>query len=124
ERELADRLLVGAVWSLGEPDQRTRVEILGAKSAKSECLVPDSVLRLFAERLPGNVRQLEGAIHSVRHMARVNDRPVDLHLAQEALGALLRDVIRTYRLEDVEAAVCKALGLETGALRSKKRAWS
>jgi chromosomal replication initiator protein len=122
--ELADRLVAGAVWSLGEPDQHTRLEILRAKSAKSECLVPDSVLRLFAERLPGNVRQLEGAIHSVRHMARVNDQPVDLHLAQETLGALLRDVVRTYRLEDVEAAVCKALGLESGALRTKKRAWS
>jgi chromosomal replication initiator protein len=122
--ELADRLLAGAVWSLGEPDHHTRLEILRAKSAKSECLVPESVLKLFAERLPGNVRQLEGAIHSIRHMARVSDRPVDLHLAQETLGALLRDVVRTYRLEDVEAAVGKALALESGALRTKKRAWS
>jgi chromosomal replication initiator protein len=122
--ELADRLVAGVVWSIGEPDPHTRLEILRAKSAKSECLVPDGVLRLLAERLPGNVRQLEGAIHSVRHMARVNGRPVDLHLAQETLGALLRDVIRTYRLDDIEAAVCKALALESGALRTKKRAWS
>src|SRR5262249_51777716 len=34
--ELADRLVAGAVWSLGEPDQHTRLEILKAKSAKSE----------------------------------------------------------------------------------------
>jgi chromosomal replication initiator protein len=122
--ELADRLLAGAVWSLGEPDPHTRLAILRAKSAKSECLVPDSVLKLFAERLPGNVRQLEGAIHSVRHMARVNDRPVDLHLAQETLGAMLRDVVRTYGLDDVEAAVCKGVGLESGSLRTKKRTWS
>lgn len=122
--ELIDRLLGGAVWGLLPPDADTRLAILRAKSVRSETAIPDDVLQLLAQQLRGNVRELEGALHTVRHVSKVTGRPADCQLAQEALGELLRHALRIVQLPDIDRAVCQALHLETGALQSKQRAWS
>ena len=122
--ELVDRLLGGAVWSLLPPDADTRLAILRAKATAGSPSIPEDVLRMLAERLRGNVRELEGAIHSLRHFARVAGRPVDASLAREALAELLRHSVRRVSLKDVDLAVCAAVGLTVGSLQSKKRCWS
>jgi chromosomal replication initiator protein len=123
--ELADRLLGGAVWGLTPPDAETRLAILRAHALRDSALpVPDEVLRFLAGQLRGNIRELEGALHSVRHYSRVAGRPVDLALAREALADLLRHAVRVVRLADVDAAVCRVLALDAGALQSKQRAWA
>jgi chromosomal replication initiator protein len=122
--ELADRLLGGALWGLTPPDAGTRLEILRAKAGRGEAPLPEEVLRFLAEQLRGNVRELEGAVHGLRHYARVTGRPIDLVLAREALADLLRHAVRVVRLEDVDAAVCRVLRLEAGALQSKQRSWA
>jgi chromosomal replication initiator protein len=121
--ELTDRLLGGAVWGLTPPDADTRLAILRAKATGGAPL-PDDVLRLLADRLRGNVRELEGALHGLRHFARVAGRAMDLALAHEALGDLLRHAVRVVQLTDVDAAVCRALKLERGALQAKGRGWA
>jgi chromosomal replication initiator protein len=123
--ELVDRLLGGAIWSLLPPDAATRLELLRTKSLRGDqTLLPEPVLRLLAEKLSGNVRELEGAIHSVQHFARVACRPVDLDLAREALADLFRHAVRIVQLDDIERVVCTVLGLPGGALQAKKRGWS
>ena len=123
--ELTDRLLGGAVWGLMPPDAQTRIDLLRAKAAKHQGpLVPEDVLKLLAEHLRGNVRELEGALHCVRHYGRVAEKPIDLSLAREALVELFRHTVRVVRLEDVDRAMCSILRLETGALQSRQRTWS
>lgn len=122
--ELVDRLLGGAVWGVLPPDPDTRLAILKAKSAAAGPAVPADVLQFLANNLRGNVRELEGAIHSLRHYARVTDQPVSKDLARDALGELLRHAVRVVRVADVEAAVVAALKLPAGALRSKSKAWA
>jgi chromosomal replication initiator protein len=122
--ELTDRLLGGALWGLAPPNAETRLEILRAKAARGEAALPEEVLRFLAEQLRGNVRELEGALHGVRHYARVAGRPIDVGLAREALGDLLRHAVRLVQLADVDAAVCRVLRLEKGALQAKQRAWA
>jgi chromosomal replication initiator protein len=123
--ELTDRLVGGAVWGLTQPDAETRLELLRAKAARHKpVMIPEVVLQFLATELRGNVRELEGALHSVLHFSRVAQRPVDLGLAREALSELLRHSVRIVRMEDVDRAVCGVLRLEAGALQSKQRAWS
>src|SRR5439155_2661680 len=122
--ELADRLLGGAVWGLQPPDGATRLDLLRSKAAKASTLIAEDVLRFLSQQLRGNVRELEGALHSLRHYARVTGKPIDTPLAREALGDLLRHAVRVVRLEDVDAAVCQVLRLPQGTLQSKARAWS
>jgi len=122
--ELTDRLLGGAVWGLMQPDAQTRLDLLRAKAGRHRPLaVTEPVLQFLAAELRGNVRELEGALHCVLHYGRVAGRPVDLALAREAVGDLLRHTVRIVRLEDVDRAVCGVLRLDAGALQSKQRVW-
>lgn len=120
--ELTDRLVGGAVWSLLTPDRPTRLEILRAKALRAGGM-PADVLDFLADHLRGNVREIQGAIHGVVHLAKATARPIDLDLAREALGDLLRHSIRMVRLDDVEFAVCDVLGVSRELLFSKKRQW-
>lgn len=128
--ELRDRLLGGASWGLQPPDGETRLAILRAKAAgrakdhgpRTE--IPDDVLRFLAENLRGNVRELEGALNCVRHFGRVANHRVDITLAREALGELLRHAVRVVQVADVDAAVCAVLSLSASALQAKERSWS
>jgi chromosomal replication initiator protein len=123
--ELTDRLLGGAVWGLTPPDAGTRLEILRVKAVRlGDPACPDDVLRHLADQLRGNVRELEGALHSLRHYSRVAGRPVTLALAREALADLLRHSVRVVQLADVDVAVCRVLRLDAGSLQSKQRAWA
>ncbi|HEX4608678.1 MAG TPA: DnaA/Hda family protein [Urbifossiella sp.] len=122
--ELADRLLGGAVWGLLPPDPDTRLGILRKRAGAAGPPVPDAVLKYLAGHLRGNARELEGAVNSVRHYAKVTGRPADAALAREALGDLLRHAVRVVTVADVDAAVCTALRLSTGTLQSKARTWA
>jgi chromosomal replication initiator protein len=122
--ELADRLVGGAAWGLTPPERDTRLNLLRAKAGKTPAPVAEDVLAFLADQLRGNVRELEGAWHSVNHFARVAGRRIDLALAREAVGDLLRHSVRVLQLADVERAVCHVLGLEAAALQSRKRGWA
>jgi chromosomal replication initiator protein len=122
--ELVDRLLGGAVWSVLPPDAGTRLDLLRAKSARISPPIAEDVLAFIAQQLRGNVRELEGAIHSLRHFSRVTGRPIDQALAREALGDLLRHAIRIVGVRDIDAAICSILRMPLGSLQAKKRAWT
>jgi len=123
--ELIDRLLGGAVWGLAPPDSETRLDLLRARSCRlGDILVPEEVLQFLASQLRGNVRELEGALNSLRHFSRVTGRSIDVALAREALGDLLRHAVRIVQLADVDTGVCKVLRLPAGALQTKQRAWA
>jgi chromosomal replication initiator protein len=122
--ELVDRLLGGAVWGLLPPDPETRLEILRKKATGGNPSIPDGVLKYVAASLRGNVRELEGAVNSVRHYAKVTGRPVDQTVVREALGDLLRHAVRVVTVADVDAAVCAVLRLPAGTLQSKARTWA
>jgi chromosomal replication initiator protein len=122
--ELADRLVGGSVWGLSTPEKATRLDLLRHKTlAPDREPMPAEVLEFLADQLRGNVRELEGALNSIWHLARAHGRPVDLELARLALGDIVRHSIRLVQLADVEEAVCRTLGLDAGALQSKKRSW-
>lgn len=122
--ELVDRLLGGAVWSLLPPDPDTRIELLRKKATGGTPAIPDGVLKYLAASLRGNARELEGAVNSVRHYAKVTARPVDQVTVREALGDLLRHAVRVVTVADVDAAVCAVLRLASGTLQSKARSWA
>ena len=121
--ELVDRLLGGNVSGLQPPDAKSRLDILRSKSVGTPP-IPDAVLQDLAAKLRGNVRELEGAIRNLRHYAKVEGKPINLPLAQEALGDLLRHAVRIVGIVDVDAAVCQALRLKPGTLQSPARSWS
>lgn len=122
--ELMDRLLGGAIWGLQPPDAESRRLLLQTKAAGGSTPISDEVIAFLAEHLRGNVRELEGALHSLRHFSRVTGRPIERDLAREALGDLLRHAVRVVRLVDVDQAVREVLQLPAGTLQGRERSWA
>ncbi len=116
--ELVDRLLGGAAWGLLPPDDETRYRILKAKATPP---IADDVLKHLARSLSGNVRELEGAIHTLRHFAKVTGETITLAIAQDLLADLMRHTVRAIALGDVDRATCKVFRLSGGSLQSKAR---
>lgn len=123
--ELMDRMLGGAMWGLTPPDAETRFNLLVAKSRLIDGIpIGPEALRFIATQLRGNVRELEGALQSVRHFSRVTGRTIDVALVREALADLLRHAVRVVKIPDVDNAVCVVLRLEPGELQTKNRSWA
>src|SRR5207249_1660641 len=71
--ELTDRLVGGAVWGLATPERATRLDLLRHKTLMPDrAPMPSEVLEFLADQLRGNVRELEGALHSIWHFARAH----------------------------------------------------
>jgi chromosomal replication initiator protein len=123
--ELTDRLVGGAVWGLTTPDRGTRLDMLRLKTTKLGGLggLPEAVLDYLADNLRGNVRELESAINSILHLGKTHERPIDVELAREAIGDLVRHSLRFVTLDQVEHAICEVLGISKSLLFSKKRHW-
>ena len=62
EDRMQSRFSMGLVCDLGEPGLETRVAILKQKAALEQVELPDDVSGFIAERVAGNVRELEGAL--------------------------------------------------------------
>ena len=85
--ELIDRLLGGAIWGLLPPEEETRYAILKTKATPQPGpAIPDTVLRLLAQALRGNVRELEGALNSLRHFSQVTAQTYRSQPGPRSLG--------------------------------------
>jgi chromosomal replication initiator protein len=83
--------------------------------------VPREVIAHLAAELPGDARQLAGAIHRLSAFALAHERPISMELAESALVDILAAARRTVRLPDIVGAVCHLFGLEPEQIHSPSR---
>jgi chromosomal replication initiator protein len=122
--DLLTRLRGGMMARLLPPDYDVRRGIVAAVCDKRGLGVPDDVLHYVATSMTRHARELLGAINRLEATSHMLGLPVTLEMAQEALADLIRSSGRSVRLADIERAVCKAFGIESGALQSARRARS
>jgi chromosomal replication initiator protein len=75
----------------------------------------------LAAKIDSNTRELEGAIAKVAMLSQVCDRPVDLALAEEALGTEPTARGREITIEDILGVVTTRYNVRLSDLQSKKR---
>ncbi|GJM19701.1 MAG: chromosomal replication initiator protein DnaA [Phycisphaeraceae bacterium] len=85
EERLVSRFQWGLVAKVDRPGFDTRVEILKRKAQQRGLKLPDDVACHVAARLQTHIRQLEGALSTLAMNAAVEERDIDLELAQRAL---------------------------------------
>ena len=130
EDRLVSRFEWGLVTDIKAPDFETRIAIL-RKRVEEDALLQihdvDEVLTFIARARTSSVRELEGAVIKLLAYSSLTGRPIDLALAQEALGGVLRpggaggssgDELTPHRLRE---RVAEAWGTTAEALQSKKR---
>jgi chromosomal replication initiator protein len=118
---LVNRFLAGLVVRIDAPGVETRCRIVEAKALVMGKAVAQEVCHYLAERVPGNVRELEGALVSLIAAAGLGRVKPDLLLAREVLDSTLPRQKLVVRSTDVIEAVCAAFGVSDADLRSRKR---
>jgi chromosomal replication initiator protein len=119
--ELVARISGGLVVDVQTPEEETRYGILQRFAAQQSQAVPEEVLRWLAAQLPGDARQLRGALHRVVASSEAYEAPITLDLAIQATRDLLVTSRRAVQLVDIERAVCNIFGVTPDALQAERR---
>jgi chromosomal replication initiator protein len=127
EDRLRERFEAGLVTAIAPPDVPTRLTVLRKRAHHDGiALADDGVLPLLAERVPENVRALEGALIRVVAFASLTGRPVTSALAVQVLDELYPPSLQAgasrLTVETIQDATAEAFGLTRDELLSPSRA--
>lgn len=121
EERLRNRFQWGLVADIQPPDLETRVAILGRKAEADGIHLPEDAAMVLAERIPSNVRSLEGAL--TRAAAHASLDRVALS-AEYLLGLIGRGALGRHgpiTFDEIAQAVCDRYGLSVQQLLSRRR---
>jgi len=116
--EIITRLTGGLVCGMQAADYATRLEILRGLAAQKSLAAPEEVLAYLAAQLPGDARQLAGAMHRLAAAAFAYEATINLEFVQHTLADLMQATRRAVRLPEIAGAVCSLFGLETEQMQS------
>jgi chromosomal replication initiator protein len=123
--QLEDRLISRFNWGLvarvDSPCYETRVAIVKKKAALRGLTLPEDVVAYIAGRIESNTRELEGAITKTQSLAMLNDEPITLALAQDALGDRSGTPKNQLSIQTIIDAVTDFYGVKLSDLQSKRR---
>jgi len=126
EDRLRERFQAGLVADIKPPELPTRLAILRKRVQHDRIVIDDErTLTAIAERIPFNVRALEGALIRVVAFSSLTGRPLTHDLTCEVLDGLYpRDAAQPTRAQtiaDIQAVVGQHFGLSTDELLSSSR---
>jgi len=121
EERLISRFNWGLVARIDPPCYETRVAIIRKKARTRGLDLPEDVVCFIAGTIESNARELEGALSKIAMLAQVAERPIDLPLAEDALGAEPAPRRREVNIADILKAVTERYNVRLADLQSKKR---
>jgi chromosomal replication initiator protein len=127
EDRLRERFEAGLVTAIAPPDTSTRLTVLRKRAQHDGiALADDGVLPLLADRVPHNLRALEGALIRVVAFASLTGRPLSADLAEEVLTDLYpagpSPGSSAPTVEAIQDLTAEAFGLTREELLSPSRA--
>lgn len=123
-QQLSTRVAGGMTARLDAPDFPTRVGITRQFARKHDLNLSDEIVELVATQLSEHARELAGAVQRLALERRLIGRDLTLVEAEEALSEVFHRRGHGWKLNDIETAVCSALGLPPESLQSERRAKS
>ena len=104
-RGMQERLLSRFKWGLAaeitRPDYALRKDILAYRLHKDGIKLSDDIVEYIATNVTENVRDLEGVLASLLAYSTLTDSPIDITLAQTAVGRLVQLQPKTYNPKDI-----------------------
>jgi len=119
---LRTRLGYGMVADLHATTFELRISILEAKAARAGVVVPAKVMDFLAQRITGNVRELEGALNRLVAHANLFGRPVTLETTQEVLHDIIKAHDRRITIEEIQKRVAEHFSIRITDMSSARRA--
>jgi len=122
EERLVSRFQSGMVAAISKPSYETRVAIVRTKAALRPMNLPEDVACYIATKIDSNARELEGAINTVQGCAVLQNVPITLTLAREALGdSGFGSRHSQVTLHNITDAVTAFYNVKLSDLQSKRR---
>ncbi len=121
EERLISRFNWGLVARIDYPCLETRVAIIRKKARSRQMHLPEDAAMFLAERIQTNTRELEGALNQLHGLASMDDRPIDLALARQALGETPTSEPQPVRIQDIMNLIAERYGLKLSDLQGRRR---
>ncbi|QSZ27370.1 chromosomal replication initiator protein DnaA [Aceticella autotrophica] len=121
EDRLRSRFEWGLIADIQPPDYETRIAILKKKAQNDNLEIPDDVLAYIAEKIPSNIRELEGALIRIVAFSSLTKANIDTELAKDALKDLISNKTRQITIKLIQEEVCKFFNIRYEDFKSKKR---
>lgn len=123
EERLATRFNQGLIADMKQPDLETRIAILRNRCEQEAppLRLPDDVLLLMADRIRGNVRDLEGCLVRILAVASLTHQEITLDLAEEVLAQYVDSEPDHLTPERIVCAVAERFGVKPEIMIGKRR---
>ncbi|NLJ56775.1 MAG: chromosomal replication initiator protein DnaA [Firmicutes bacterium] len=121
EDRLRSRFEWGLITDIQSPDLETRIAILRKKSSLEGIMFTDDVLLFIAQKIENNIRELEGALIRIIAYASLENKKIDLPLAEEALKDFLTPKQKNLNAEHIMSVTASYFKITTRDIKSRRR---
>ncbi len=121
ESRLKSRLGWGIVVPIDPPDYETRVAILKEKAMQFGFSVPDEVAFYIAKQLNSNIRELEGALSTLKANAFFTGKAIDLEYTKQILKELFKVNNQIVSVENIQKTTAQYYNVKLSELLGKSR---
>ncbi len=121
EERLVSRLKWGLVCEIEPPNRETREAILHRKAQLRGVELPAEIMEYIADRIPSNIRLLEGALTKVLSECQHRGAPFTLATARTVLDELDSPQSRALRINDILDAVSRHFSIKVAEILSRRR---
>ena len=125
EARLRTRFEWGLIADISSPDYETRMAILRKKEeldGLERYHIPDDVMQYIANNIKSNIRELEGSLNKLIALSNLENKPIDIPLAAEALKDMISpDDNRAVTPELILDIVSEHFNVPISDLKGKKR---
>ena len=124
-KELEERLLSrfswGLVCDLQAPDLENRMAILYKKLESEGITLPDDVIRLMADRVTSNIRELEGTLIRLLAYASLKHSTVDINFARRLLSDSFAHQKKQLTIAAIQKTTAEHFDIESAMMKAKKK---
>ena len=125
EARLRTRFEWGLIADISSPDYETTMAILRKKEeldGLERYHIPDEVMQYIANNITSNIRELEGSLNKLIALANLENKPIDIPLAAEALKDMISpNNTREITPELIIEVVSDHFNVPAAELKGKKR---
>jgi len=121
EERLISRFEWGLTTDIQPPDFETRIAILRKKAQTENLNVPADVIDFIAEKIPSNIRQLEGALTKLVAFSTFTKKELSVSLAQNILKDIIPLENKKISVGQIQKTVTDYYTIKVNSLLSKKR---
>lgn len=121
EDRLISRFEWGLITDIQPPDLETRIAILRKKAQLENLDIPSEVINFIADKIPSNIRQLEGALTKLIAFSTLTKNSLSIHLAQEILKDIIPIENKEISINQIQKITADYFNIKLSALLSKKR---